>query len=135
MRRKGYRGVGCVKRSLSKCEGICRTYDKIQTCKINSFLMVPWLLITAPEYQKLSMESKVLYSMMFDRMSLSKKNKWKDELGRVFIYYTVDEIIEKMGCCKQKAVKLLKELKEIGLIECERIGLTKPNRIFVKTYY
>ena len=31
MRRKGYRGVGCVKRSLSKCEGICRTYDKIQT--------------------------------------------------------------------------------------------------------
>jgi len=26
MRRKGYRGVGCVKRSLSKCEGICRTY-------------------------------------------------------------------------------------------------------------
>ena len=135
MRRKGYRVVGCVKRSLSKCEGICRTYDKIQTCKINSFLMVPWLLITAPEYQKLSMESKVLYSMMFDRMSLSKKNKWKDELGRVFIYYTVDEIIEKMGCCKQKTVKLLKELKEIGLIECERIGLTKPNRIYVKTYY
>ena len=40
MRRKGYRGVGCVKRSLSKCEGMCRTYDKIQTCKINSFLMV-----------------------------------------------------------------------------------------------
>ena len=97
--------------------------------------MVPWLLITAPEYQKLSMESKVLYSMMFDRMSLSKKNNWKDEFGRVFIYYTVDEIIEKMGCCKQKAVKLLKELKEIGLIECERIGLTKPNRIYVKTYY
>ena len=135
MRRKGYRGVGCVKRSLSKCEGICRTYDKIQTCKINSFLMVPWLLITAPEYQKLSMESKVLYSMMFDRMSLSKKNNWKDEFGRVFIYYTVDEIIEKMGCSKRKAVKLLKELKEIGLIECERIGLTKPNRIYVKTYY
>ena len=135
MRRKGYRGVGCVKRSLSKCEGICRTYDKIQTCKINSFLMVPWLLITAPEYQKLSMESKVLYSMMFDRMSLSKKNNWKDEFGRVFIYYTVDEIIEKMGCCKQKALKLLNELIKFGLIECERIGLTKPNRIYVKTYY
>ena len=31
MRRKGYRGVGCVKRSLSKCEGVCKTYDKIQT--------------------------------------------------------------------------------------------------------
>ena len=31
MRRKGYRGVGCVKRSLSKCESICKTYDRIQT--------------------------------------------------------------------------------------------------------
>lgn len=67
--------------------------------------------------------------------TVSKKNKWKDELGRVFIYYTVDEIIEKMGCCKQKALKLLNELKEFGLIECERIRLTKPNRIYVKTYY
>ena len=94
-----------------------------------SFLMIPWALITEPMFHGLSMESKVLY------MGLSKKNNWLDEQKRVFIYYTVDEIIEKMGCCKQKAVKLLKELKEIGLIECERIGLTKPNRIYVKTYY
>ena len=47
----------------------------------------------------------------------------------------LDEIIEKMGCCKQKALKLFNELKEFGLIECERIGLTKPNMIYVKTYY
>ncbi len=31
MRRKGYRGVGCVKRSFSRCKDVCRTYDKIQT--------------------------------------------------------------------------------------------------------
>ena len=31
MRRKGYRGVGCVKRSFSKCKDVCKTYDKIQT--------------------------------------------------------------------------------------------------------
>lgn len=97
--------------------------------------MIPWALITEPMFHGLSMESKVLYAMMLDRMGLSKKNNWLDEQKRVFIYYTVDEIIEKMGCCKQKTVKLLKELKEIGLIECERIGLTKPNRIYVKTYY
>ena len=100
-----------------------------------SFLMIPWALITEPEFRDLSMESKVLYAMMLDRMGLSKKNNWLDEQNRVFIYYTVDEIIEKMGCCKQKALKLLNELKEFGLIECERIGLTKPNRIYVKTYY
>ena len=75
-----------------------------------SFLMIPWALITESMFHGLSMESKVLYAMMLDRMGLSKKNNWLDEQKRVFIYYTVDEIIEKMGCCKQKAVKLLKEL-------------------------
>ena len=99
-----------------------------------SFLMVPWALITDQEYHDLSMESKVLYAMMLDRMGLSTKNNWHDDLGRVFIYYTVEEIISKMGCCKQKALKLLNELKKIGLIDCERIGLTKPNRIYVKKF-
>ena len=99
-----------------------------------SFLMIPWALITEPEFRDLSMEGKVLYAMMLDRMGLSRKNNWHDDLGRVFIYYTIEEIIGMMGCCKQKALKLLNELKEFGLIECERIGLTKPNRIYVKTF-
>ena len=100
-----------------------------------SFLMVPWDLITKPQYRDLSMESRVLYSLMLDRMQLSTKNNWRDDYDRVFIYYTIDEITNTMGCCKQKAVKLLNELKEIGLIDCERIVLTKPNRIYVKTFY
>ena len=58
-----------------------------------SFLMVPWALITDPEYHDLSMEGKVLYAMMLDRMGLSRKNNWHDDLGRVFIYYTVEDII------------------------------------------
>ena len=31
MRKKGYRGVRCEKRSIPKCEGICRTYDELQS--------------------------------------------------------------------------------------------------------
>ena len=100
-----------------------------------SFLMVPWDLITEPKFRDLSMESRVLYSLMLDRVQLSTKNNWHDDYGRVFIYYTIAEITNTMGCCKQKAVKLLNELKEFGLIDCERIGLTKPNRIYVKTFY
>jgi len=100
-----------------------------------SFLMVPRDLITEPKYRDLSMESRVLYSLMLDRMQLSMKNNWHDEYDRVFIYYTIDEITNTMGCCKQKAVKFLNELKEIGLIDCEQIGLTKPNRIYVKMFY
>ena len=40
-------------------------------------------------------------------MSLSVKNKWIDEENRVYIIFTVEEIMDLLGCGKQKAVKSL----------------------------
>ena len=34
MKKKNYRGIQCVKQHLSKCNGVCRTYDKIQTAYV-----------------------------------------------------------------------------------------------------
>lgn len=30
MRKKNYKGVKCTKRTVRKCEGVCKTYDQIQ---------------------------------------------------------------------------------------------------------
>ena len=30
MRKKNYKGVKCTKRTVKKCEGVCKTYDPIQ---------------------------------------------------------------------------------------------------------
>ena len=49
----------------------------------------------------------------------------------------MDEIAEMMNCGTQKAVKLIKELDTsngIGLIEKKRLGLGKPNVIYVKNF-
>lgn len=43
-------------------------------------------------------------------MGLSAKNGWYDKLGRVYIYYTLDEIQEDLNCGHDKATKLLVEL-------------------------
>ena len=43
------------------------------------------------------------YGMLLDRMGLSAKNNWYDDYGRVYIYYTVDEICEDMCCGRDKA--------------------------------
>ena len=70
-------------------------------------------------------------------MSLSIKNRWFDEEDRVYIIFTVEEIAELMNCGTQKAVRLLKELdseKGIGLVEKRRLGLGKPNVIYVKNF-
>lgn len=102
-----------------------------------SFYRVPKVLFTEQCFKALSCEAKVLYGLMLDRMSLSIKNRWLDSEDRVYIIFTVEEIAELMNCGTQKAVKLVKELDSnngIGLIEKKRLGLGKPNVIYVKNF-
>ena len=102
-----------------------------------TFYRIPKVLFTAECFKSLSCEAKVLYGLLLDRMSLSIKNRWFDEEDRVYIIFTVEEIAELMNCGTQKAVRLLKELdsdRGIGLIEKKRLGLGKPNVIYVKNF-
>lgn len=102
-----------------------------------NFYRVPKVLFTAEYFKSLSCEAKVLYGLMLDRMSLSIKNRWFDEEDRVYIIFTVEEIMDLLGCGRQKAIKNIAELdteKGIGLIEKKRLGLGKPNVIYVKNF-
>jgi len=100
-----------------------------------SFYRVPKVLFTRDQFKYLSAEAKTLYGIMLDKLDLSIKNHWVDEKGRVYIIYTIEQIMEDMNCADQKATKLLDELeKKYGLIERKRQGLGKPNLIFVKNF-
>ena len=101
------------------------------------YFRIPRLLITSPRFKHLSTDAKLLYGMLLDRMSLSAKNNWYDEDGRVYIYYTVEEICVDMNCSRNKAMKLLAELdtgKGVGLIERIKQGQGKPTKIYVKRF-
>ena len=67
-------------------------------------------------------------------MSLSAKNGWPDEQGRVYIIYTVREVQESLCCAEHKAVKLFRELEQANLIERKRRGLGRPSLIYVKNF-
>ena len=85
-----------------------------------SFYRVPKILFSEAYFKGLSVEAKVLYGLMLDRMSLSMKNQWIDAEGKVYINFSVENIQEYMGCSKNKAVAILKELDSdggIGLVE------------------
>ena len=102
-----------------------------------SFYRVPRLLIKDERFKKLSSDAKLLYGLMLDGMSLSMKNEWFDDENRAYIIYTIDSIMEDLGCAKEKAVKVLAELdsvKGIGLVEKVRRGLGKPDIIYVKNF-
>ena len=67
-------------------------------------------------------------------MSLSAKNGWLDEQGRVYIIYTVWEVQESLCCAEHKAVKLFRELEDIDLIERKRRGLGRSSFVYVKDF-
>ena len=102
-----------------------------------SFYKIPKLLFIDDHYKSISVESKVLYGLMLDRMSLSLKNQWLDGEGRAYIYFSLEDIMELIGCSNKKAITIMKELDGeagIGLIEKRRQGQGKPTIIYVKQF-
>ncbi len=102
-----------------------------------AFYRIPKALFTEEIFVSLSTDAKLLYGLMLDRMTLSRRNQWFDEEGRVYIIFTVEEIVEYLNCGRDKAIKIMAELDEekgIGLIQKIRQGLGKPTQIYVKNF-
>lgn len=99
------------------------------------FLQVPKLLLSEERYRDLSGDAKLLYSLMLERGELSHQNGWYDERGRPFIYFTIEDVMEKLRVGHSKASVVLKDLEKADLIARVRQGQGKPNRIYVGRFY
>ena len=102
-----------------------------------SFYRIPKLLFTDSRFAGISTDAKLLYGILLDRMSLSMKNGWHDDQGRVYIIFTLDDVAETLGYKTEKAIKLFNELdtkKGVGLIERVRQGQGRASLIYVKNF-
>lgn len=100
-----------------------------------TFFKIPKLLFSEP-YRDISTDAKLLFGLMLDRMALSSKSQnWIDPDGRVYIYFTVDEVIEMLNVGKNKALSLYKELETCELIQRERQPFGKPAKIYVRKFF
>jgi hypothetical protein len=99
-----------------------------------TFYRIPRALFTDERFTGLSAESRILYGLMLDRMGLSRKNGWVDGQDRVYICFTLDEVMRCLHYGREKAAKLIAELVDIGLIETKRQGLGRANIIYVKGF-
>ena len=105
-----------------------------QAGELFSFFRIPKALFQEQRFQDLSTDAKTLYGILLDRMSLSVKNGWLDEQGRVFIIFTIEDVKRTLRCADNKATRLLRELEEFGLIERKRRGQGKPCLVYVKNF-
>ena len=105
-----------------------------QSGELFSYFRIPKALFQDSRFRQLSTDARTLYGILLDRMSLSVKNGWLDEQGRVYIIYTGREVQESLCCAEHKAVKLFRELEQLDLIERKRRGLGRPSLIYVKDF-
>jgi len=82
----------------------------------------------------ISSDGKTLYSLLLQKISLSKKNNWKDSLNRLYIIYPLAEVMFDLNCSKQTAIRAMNELKDMGLVRTvKQEGSNKPNLIYLTT--
>ena len=86
------------------------TYDYFygQQSELFTFYRVPKVLFTNERFWNISADAKMLYGILLDRMSLSAKNGWIDENGRVYIIFTIDEAKSALNCAEQIYVEYRK---------------------------
>lgn len=82
-----------------------------------SFIRIPRVLLVDPLFESLTIQAKLLYGVLLDRMGISMRNGWFDEQNRVYIIYQISEIQEDLGFSKKKAIDYLTELEHFGLVE------------------
>lgn len=81
-----------------------------------SFYTVPKMFFDNDKFKDLSATSKLLYSFLLDRMSLSKKRNWIDDKNRAYIKYSLKAICNDMCVSRNSVIKYMKELQNFGLI-------------------
>ncbi|MCO4488540.1 replication initiation protein Rep [Streptococcus infantarius subsp. infantarius] len=109
-----------------------------QVLNSEDFYQLPKMIIKAKYYRKLRAEAKLIFALFRDRITASLTNvkqgdmRFVDECGDIFIYYSIEELVQDLGWGRDKIIKLKKELIRYGLIDEVRQGVTKANRIYVK---
>lgn len=99
-----------------------------------SFVRIPKQLVTEAQFVDISLQAKVLYGLLLDRMGMAIKNEWLDNNNRIYVIYPIDEIIKDMGVGRKKAIDCLAELESAGLIQKQTRGNGLPNLLYVKDF-
>lgn len=97
-----------------------------------SFVNIPKMLIKEEAFVDVSLESKMLYGLILEKMGMYQKNKWQDEQGKVYVIYPVKEMMEDMGRNEASVSRYLSELESVQLLERVQEAPGIPCRLYLK---
>ena len=99
--------------------------------KTERFYQLPKYLFEDVYFKKMSAEAKIMYALLKDRFELSLQNEWVDKNNNIYFIFSNKHLCEYLGYAEQKIIKLKKELISFNLLTQERVGLNKPNRLYL----
>ena len=99
--------------------------------KTERFYQLPKYLFEDTYFKKMSAEAKIMYALLKDRFELSIQNEWVDKNNNIYFIFSNKHLCEYLGYAEQKIIKLKKELVSFNLLTQERVGLNKPNRLYL----
>ena len=103
----------------------------INEVKNNAFYQFPQWLLKEEPYKNLGDKAKLMYMLLFDRRTLSIKNKWYDDNGQIYMYFTNKQFMDELSCSEPAIIKAKKELTKFGLLKEVRQGVNRPNRLYI----
>ncbi|MGI2312603.1 replication initiator protein A [Staphylococcus cohnii] len=105
----------------------------IKEIQKEKFYQLPKVFFTNPKYTNLSNDAKITWSILRDRLDLSIRNNWVDENGDIFFIYTNEKLKSILNISSpNKLSKIKKELTQANLFNQIRVGLNKPNKLYIK---
>lgn len=91
-----------------------------------SYVPLPRFLLQDETLWEISNDAKVLYALLLDRASISRKNSYVEPDGTIRLYFTVEQAQAKLHRSRQSATQIFRELEYSGLIVRRKQGLGKP---------
>ena len=104
---------------------------KINETMQHTYYQMPQELFDNEKYKYLSIEAKVIYSFLLNRMNLYRINNWINNCGEIYSIYTRKEIQCKLKLSDKPVTRAFKELRDAELIKEEKQGFGKPNLIYI----
>ncbi|RKM56811.1 hypothetical protein D6855_14175 [Butyrivibrio sp. CB08] len=95
---------------------------------------IPLLMFIDEAFEPLSIEAKVVYGLLLQRIKMANRNGWRDEEGRLYVIYPLDQMSKDIGLSTRTISLSLKQLEAIGIIDIVIRGQGRPNIYYVKNF-
>lgn len=96
-----------------------------------AFIPLPLVFQTDERYKGMCSDAKLLYGILVHRAQLSESKGWIDGQGRVYMYYSREDMASSLNVSLPTLRKAIRQLMDAELLEEAFQGKGKPNKLYL----